>query len=94
MQIFTKNNKGHRAELIPILRTSTILTYTIQDRRHQKHTQMKVREQRKMRTDQVLVTSVVPGMADGPTLPSRLGGGGGKLRMSKMSGWRRCKMRG
>jgi len=45
-------------------------------------------EQRKMRTNELFVTSVVPGMADGPMLPSHLGRGGGKLKKS------RCVVRG
>jgi len=46
-------------------------------------------EQRKMRTNELFVTSVVPAMADGPMLPSYLGrGGGGKLKKS------RCVVRG
>ena len=52
--------------------------YTIQDRRHQKHSPRKVREQERERKYEVLTNSMVLGTADRPTLPSRLGGGGWK----------------
>ena len=68
--------RGHSAEITRYKELTDSYLHK-HGRHHQTHTPRKVREQRE-RVYEVLTTSMVPSVADGPTLSSRLGGGGGK----------------
>ena len=77
-----------------LYQNSLLQSNLTQGQAHQKHSLSKVREQRKMRKDEGFATSVVPGAANVSMIPSRLGGGREKLRMSKVCGQSRCKISG